>query len=170
MTVARTVGHALLAGAIAIGINIFLLNLADRFGVVTARGGLQRLVKLWLAGPVTQSGIGGFWVAVGLPGPDTAIFKTGFKVAVGLGMALFYAVALEPRITGSALSKGLAYAVLVWLLNALIVLPLLGEGPAGSRVLTPLGMIFFALAHTAFFVVLALVYEALRSGPSGIAR
>jgi hypothetical protein len=41
-------------------------------------------------------------------------------------------------------------------LNAFVVLPLLGEGIAGARLLTVLGMMGFAIAHTAFFIILTL--------------
>src|SRR5262245_31099174 len=62
-------------------------------------------------------------------------FKTGFHIVVGLLMAL-----------------------LAWLANALIVLPWIGEGIARSLYLSADGMIYFAAAHTVFFVLLALLY------------
>jgi len=48
--------------------------------------------------------------------------------------------------------------LLAWLANALIVLPWIGEGIAGSLYLSADGMIYFAAAHTAFFMLLALLY------------
>ena len=162
MHVAKVVGRALIAGAIAITINILLLNLCDAYGIVTARGGLQRLVRLWLGGPMTQLGVADLWAAAGLPGPDTSIFRTGFKVSVGLGMAVFYALVFERLLGGGTLVKGLIYALLVWLINAFVVLPLLGEGIAGLNLLTTLGVTCFALAHTAFFIALAYTYAALQ--------
>ena len=161
MSTARTIVRALVAGAVAVTINIWLLDLCDAAGIVTARGGLQRLVKLWLARPTTQLGVADLWAVLGLPGPDTNVFKTGFKVTVGLGMAVFYALVIDRQIPGSTLLKGLGYALFVWLLNAFVVLPLLGEGIAGARLLTVLGMVCFALAHTAFFIILAYLYAAL---------
>jgi hypothetical protein len=161
MSIARKIFYSLVAGAIAITINILLLNLCDAVGIVTARGGLQRLVRLWLGGPLTQIGVADLWAIAGLPGPDTAIFRTGFKVSVGLGMAVFYALVVDPLVAGATLLKALGYALLVWLLNAFVVLPLLGEGIAGTRLLTVLGMVCFAGAHTVFFVVLAYIYAGL---------
>jgi len=155
---------ALVAGAIAIAINIGLLNLCDAAGIVTARGGLQRLVRMWLGGPLTQIGIADLWAAAGMPGPDTAIFRNGFKISVGLAMAVFYALLVEPLLATGTLVKGLAYALFAWLINALVVLPLLGEGIAGAKVLTPLGMTCFAAAHTAFYIVLAYLYDGLVGG------
>ena len=151
----------LVAGAIAIVINIAVLDAFDTAGIVTARGGLQKLVRMWVAAPLTRLGAGGLWASLGLPGPDTPVFKTGFKVVVGLLMALAYAVLLEPILRGRWLQKGLAAAVLFWLVNALAVLPLLGEGIAGLHTLTASGLLCYAVAHTTFFLVLAWLYDAL---------
>lgn len=155
-------GRALLAGAVALAVNFALLLGADALGIVTARGGFQRLVKIWLGPLLTDAGIYRTWTTAGLPDPATATFMIGFKIAVGLGFALLYAV-IEPFLPGRPIVKGLIYAALVWVINAALVLPLLGEGFAGTRSLTPLGIGTFAFAHTAFFVVLALLYRPQRS-------
>ncbi len=152
---------ALVAGAVAITVNILVLDGFDAMGIVTARGGLQKLVRTWLSVPLTQARVSDAWLSLGLPGPDTPLFRTGFKVAVGLLMALAYALLLEPVLHGGWLRKGLIAAIPFWLLNALAVLPLLGEGVAGVRTLTPVGLLSYAVAHTLFFVVLAGVYDAL---------
>jgi hypothetical protein len=47
-------------------------------------------------------------------------------------------------------------------LNAFVVLPATGEGFAGSAHLTLAGIMWFAVAHTLFFMVLATAYGALR--------
>jgi len=73
-------------------------------------------------------------------------------------MAVFYAYVVEPLLPGTALVKGLLYALLIWLANAFIVLPWIGEGIAGSANISLGGMIYFAVAHTVFFVLLALLY------------
>jgi len=152
---------ALVAGAVAITVNILMLDGLDAAGIVTARGGLQKLVRTWLSVPLTRAGANDAWLSLGLPGPDAPLFKTGFKVAVGLLMALAYALLLEPVLRGNWLRKGLVAAIPFWLLNALAVLPLLGEGVAGVRTLTPVGLLSYAVAHTLFFVVLATVYDRL---------
>jgi hypothetical protein len=165
MSIPAKILHALLAGVIAIAINILLLNLCDAAGIVTARGGLQRLVRMWMGGPLTQIGVADLWAAAGLPGPDTALFRNGFKISVGLAMAVFYALVFEPLVARlSTLMKGLAYALFAWVINAVVVLPLLDEGIAGARLLTALGMICFALAHTAFYLALAYIYAWLGAG------
>jgi hypothetical protein len=160
-SLSRAVLTALAAGAVAIAVNIAVLDAFDAAGIVTARGGLQKLVRMWLAAPLIRLGADETWASLGLPGPDTPVFKTGFKVAVGLLMALVYAVLLEPILRGRWLQKGLAAALLFWLVNAMAVLPLLGEGVAGLRTLTAGGLLCYAVAHTTFFLVLAWLYSVL---------
>ena len=151
---------ALIAGLIAIIVNTAMLEAADWIPLVTARGGLLKLLKIYFASPLAGLGVADLWAALYFPAADTHAFKTGFHILVGLLMAVFYAFALEPILSGSALVKGLVYALLVWLAlaNAFIVLPWIGEGIAGSGFLSAAGMIYFAAAHTVFFVLLALLY------------
>jgi hypothetical protein len=121
--------------------------------------GASLLAKMYFAEPLTSLGIADLWAALSLPASDTHAFKTAFHIVVGLLMAVFYAYVLDPMLPGSALVKGLLYALLVWLANAFIVLPWIGEGVAGSAFLSAAGMLYFAAAHTVFFVLLALLYE-----------
>lgn len=159
-SIVRRAGQALVAGALALIPNFALLAVADALDIVTARGGFQRLVKLWTGPHFEVLGIAAWWRATPLPDPNGPAFTVGFKIAVGLGMALVYAI-IEPRLPGRPLVKGFVYAGIVWLLNAALVLPLLGEGVAGIRNLTPVGIVAFAVAHTAFFLTLAFLYAAL---------
>ncbi|GLK86893.1 hypothetical protein [Ancylobacter defluvii] len=145
---------ALLAGLVALAVNFLLLGLADRFGVVTARGGFQRLVKLWTGPALHRLGVDRAWATLHFPNPNGPLFTNGFKVAVGLGMALIY-VRIKALLPGAAFEKGLVYALLVWLINAGIVLPALGQGLAGIKTLSAIGIVAFAIAHTACFMVLA---------------
>lgn len=146
--------RALLAGAAGLVVNFLLLGLADRLGIVTARGGFQRLVKLWTGPALRALGVDRTWAALDLPDPNGPLFITGFKVVVGLVMAVIY-LRIKPLLPGLPLEKGLVYALLVWLINAALVLPALGQGFAGMRTLSAAGIIVFAMAHTAFFLVLA---------------
>jgi hypothetical protein len=154
----RMLVASLLAGLIAIVVNTVLLEAADWIPLVTARGGLLKLLKMYFGEPLASLGVADHWAALHLPGPDTHEFKPGFHIVVGLLMAVFYAYVLEPILSGSALVKGLLYALLVWLANAFVVLPWIGEGIAGSAFLSAAGMIYFAAVHTVFFVLLAVLY------------
>ena len=143
---------SLLAGAVAITLNTAALASADLVPLATAHGGLLRFL-------VQQTGIAA---------PAGPAFEAGFHVAVGLVMALVYGFALEPWLPGPPWWRGVIYAAAGWLANAVIVLPAIGEGFAGNRDLSLLGMIWFAAAHTLFFVVLAVLYarfDRLRHNP-----
>ena len=141
---------ALVAGAVAIALNIAALAAADLVPLATAHGGLLRLLVMLSGGA--------------LPIPAGSAFQAGFHIVVGLAMALFYALVLEPVLRGPSWLRGLIYALAVWLANAAVVLPATSEGFAGSRHLTLAGMVWFAAAHTLFFVVLAVLYARLRGG------
>ena|ERR1700743_3412418 len=145
---------ALVAGGIALAANFLLLGIADRMKIVTARGGFQRLIKIWFGPALKVVGVSQAWSALHLPAPSSEIFQVSFKIGVGLVMALIY-VKIESYLPGPPVVKGLIYAVAIWLINAAIVLPALGEGFAGARSLTTTGMGVFAIAHTSFFIVLA---------------
>lgn len=115
-------------------------------------------MKIYFALPLESLSVADFWTALHHPAADTHAFKTGFHIVVGLLTAVFRVFGLEPILSGPALLKGLVYSLLVWLTNAFIVLPRIGEGSAGSRYLSAAGMTYFAAAHTAFLGLLALLY------------
>jgi hypothetical protein len=154
---------ALYAGAVAITINMLLLKAADIVAVQTAHGGLLRVISPLAARLLEPAGVSAWWRAVGGPGIGTAVFQDSFHFVVGIGMALAYVLLLEPRLSGAFWRKGLLYALVVWLLNAFVILPLSDEGIAGSAHLVLAGMLWFAAAHTAFFVLLAGGVELLLS-------
>lgn len=137
---------ALAAGGMAIVANTLALDAADFVPLATAHGGLLKL----------------FLLLTGIQaGPIGPVAQNAFHILVGLAMALVYAEVLERRLPGPPWLGGLLYAAAVWLLNACVVLPLLGEGFAGSRTLTVAGMVWFAAAHTLFFWLLAVLYAGI---------
>lgn len=149
----RSVRYALLAGSIAIAVNMLLLRWSAKAGLQTGQGSLSQLLVwlhsgrlMWQLPPIG-----------GIPGP---VWRPVFHVIVGLILAVIYALFLEPRLRKvfTPLVSGLFYALGVWLVNAWIVLPLLGMGIAGESIVRPIGMIYFAFAHTTFFVILSLLY------------
>lgn len=76
-------------------------------------------------------------------------------------MAVIYAVLLEPRLRSSSLAKGVIYGSAVWIVNSLIVLPLIGQGMAGVYHLKAVGIVSFAIAHFAFLLTLSVLYAYL---------
>jgi hypothetical protein len=107
----------IVSGFLAILVNTAMLIAADRFDIVTARGGLLTLL-LKLIGPPTPR-IATTWG-----------FQQLFHLLVGVAMAVVYVVTLG-GVRGGVLAKGLVAAAVVWLANACIVLPLIGQGFAG---------------------------------------
>ena len=138
----RRVSMSLLAGAIAIAVNTALLAAADFIPLVTARGGLLKLLTIYFGSALSRAGAGSGWVGLVLPAPGGTTFQLGFHVVVGLAMALLYAAA-------------------VWVANAFVALPWLGEGIAGSHTLGGPGTAYFAAAHTVFFVLPAVLFDSL---------
>lgn len=146
---------ALKAGMVAIAVNIFLLQLGRFFQVPTGHGGLFK----WLTNLLGFAPI--HW-HTGLTALLPSLFwKITFHIVVGLSMALAYAYLLVPLMIRyvPAIILGLFYALVVWLFDAMVVLPQLGMGWAGSRVIPYYGLLYFAIVHTVFFVLLAVLYE-----------
>jgi hypothetical protein len=162
-------GSALLAGAVAITLNTLALRAADLISLPTAHGGLLRLLSRWLSRPLQYLGISSAWSAASFAEPNAPVFQTGFHFFVGMLMALFYAFALEPVLSGGPFVKGAIYAAVLWLFNACLVLPATGEGFAGSVHLSVAGIAWFAAAHTLFFLTLAYMFASLM-GLSAAAR
>jgi hypothetical protein len=133
------------AGFVAILVNTAILIAADHLHVVTARGGLLTLLLKLIHSRA-------------LPIATTWGFQQAFHIMVGIAMAAVYAVLLGD-LHASAIVKGLIAAAVVWLANACIVLPMIGQGFAGDHVLTSLGMVTFGVEHTIFFVATAALYE-----------
>jgi len=82
-------------------------------------------------------------------------------------MAVFYAFVIEPILSGTALVKGLVYALLAWLANALIVLPWIGEGIAGSLYLSADHDLFRGSPHRFFHVARAALCALLATKKGG---
>ena len=80
-------------------------------------------------------------------------------------MAVFYVAVVRHLPPCRVWPNAVAYAMGVWLLNAAVVLPLIGEGFAGSRNLSLAGMAAFAAIHTVFFLLLAGLYQQLFGVP-----
>jgi hypothetical protein len=158
-------GAAMVAGSVAIVLNTLALAAADLFHLETAHGGLLRLIVSSLPSSVDRLGIASTWAAMNGPPISSKTFQTGFHLFVGLLMALFYALILEPFLPRGPAAKGWIYAIGVWLLNASIVLPASGEGFAGSAHLTAAGMLWYAASHTLFFLTLAYGFALLTSEP-----
>jgi hypothetical protein len=136
---------SILAGFSAILLNTAILIAADSLHIVTARGGLLTLLVKLIGSPVPRI-------------VTTWMFQQVFHIVVGVAMMVAYTIVFN-RWYAPAFAKGLLVAAIVWLANACVVLPMIGQGFAGSRILSLAGTLTFAMAHTIFFVVGAMLYE-----------
>ena len=91
----------------------------------------------------------------------TDIFYAAIAIhlAIGLGFALIYAYFVEPRIPGTDLGRGLAFAFFPWVLSLVAFLPLVGAGFFGlgldAGFLPILGNL---VLHIVYGAALGLVY------------
>ena len=84
--------RGLIAGAIAIAINTILLQIGSALHIQTGHGGLL----MWLAKHLGFAPIA--WNQGILGMLPMKIWKTGFHLLVGMGMAIFYIFIVEPAL------------------------------------------------------------------------
>jgi hypothetical protein len=81
-------------------------------------------------------------------------------VAVGLALAVVYAAAVEPRLSGPGWRRGALFALLPWLLSLLVLLPAMGGGllglALGAGLLPVVGNL---VAHLVYGGALGWLYE-----------
>ncbi|MBU2787646.1 hypothetical protein HFQ13_05400 [Acidithiobacillus sp. VAN18-1] len=151
----------LVAGILAISVNTLLLKVADWIHLDIGHGGLLKFLHVSLQQYLNLS----------LP-PASPGFKIAFHVFIGIAMALFYTGFLESAFPSrlAGWMKGLLYAAIVWLLNALVILPSLGQGIAGINTLDMTGIIYYAFAHTTFFVLLAIIVSMMKKQKESVRK
>ncbi len=156
------VGAGLLAALASITVNALLLQVAHPLGVKTGGSALQRLLVAFLHPLIAHSNLAHEWGVTGLPAPGPLPFALAFHYATGVAMAALYVLALEPRLPGSPAVKGLLFSLLPWLVNGLVVLPLLGQGALGLSALPLAGVAYFFMANVVFGVLLGVFYARFR--------
>lgn len=149
------------AGLVAIAVNTVLLQWGTHAGLELGNGVLLRLMQPVVSPVLIRSGLSTLWTNAQLPPPTAVSFKVGFHVVVGLLMAAVYA-SVERYSRLGPIHKGFIYAAAIYAVNACVLFPMLGDGFAGYRILTAPGLLYFAFAHTTFFVLNAWLYEKLR--------
>lgn len=152
---------AVVAGAAAITINTILLRADRLLGLRAEGGGLLKLMTQTGGALAKRAGAGAMWEQSFVPRIHTIAFWAMFHYVTGFGMVVLYVVWFVRWLPGNGWVKGALFSLLPWVINAVIVLPLLGNGFAGSRVLSAAGMAYFFLCNTVFGVVLGGLFEAL---------
>jgi predicted membrane channel-forming protein YqfA (hemolysin III family) len=107
---------ALLAGMIALAANIALLSIASAADIRTAYGGLFFLFTRIIHRVAPSRSFMDGW-RIFAPHVSQAVFH----IVTGLGMAIFFALVLEPKLPGRPFFKGAAYGTAIWFLNAFLV-------------------------------------------------
>jgi hypothetical protein len=153
---------ALLSGALATAVNMTILATLGAARIRTTHGGLLRLLALGVIRVAHSAGINPTYPTEPQLLFAAAWFQEGFHIVTGLLMAVVYVFCLEPRCGPSPLLRGVLYGSTIWLLNALIVLPAIGEGIAGQYHLSAAGIGGFAVAHMSYFLTLSLLTSSLR--------
>ena len=147
------------AATIAIIINIMILKSAPIFHINAAAGGLFGLLHHLLGSSFHEYGISIFWASTILPQPGTLGFFILFHMFIGVIMSLIYAFILEKHLIGSGWQKGITFALIIWIINSIIIMPLLGKGFAASNVLNITGMIYFFIANAFYGIIVGFLYE-----------
>ena len=156
---------ALLAGAFASAGNVAILFAAHRADIATAHGGLLRLTEEVVWALVSAVHVQVSWTKVAITASSPGL-ELSFHIFTGLTMASLFGLFLDRRLPGAPLIRGITFGIFVWIVNALIVLPAVGEGVAGRHHLDALGIVCFLLAHMTFFVILSTLYARFLRRPT----
>ncbi|WP_121812197.1 hypothetical protein [Mucilaginibacter kameinonensis] len=136
-----------MAGFTAITLNTIMLKLAKAFGIKAESGGLLKLALRMLTGSFSS-----------VPFIKTDWFWILFHFATGAVMVVIYP-AFFGRLPLSTFIKGLLFSLFPWVINGIIVLPLLNQGLFGLRALPISGVFYFFLANLLFGFTLSYLYK-----------
>jgi hypothetical protein len=137
-----------ISGFIAIAINTLLLKAAPLFLIKAEGGGL---LKLFLQ--ISQNILPHFTFS------HTAWFALLFHFLSGFLMVILYCAFFYKLIMAPGWIKGSLFSISPWLLNGLVVLPLLKQGVFGHINLTSAGMAWFFVANWVFGLLLGWLYD-----------
>jgi len=140
----------LLIGLIAITVNTIVLKAAPLFHITAENGGLLKLILLHTRDYFSPGMLLYF---------KTTLSWLLFHYLTGFSMVLIYLYIFEPVLPGKGWLKGSLFSLFPWLINGLIVLPLLGQGMLGIHQLSNAGITYFFIANLLFGWVLGLLYE-----------
>lgn len=140
----------LMAGFIAITVNTILLKMAAVFNITAESGGLLKLLLLNTRNYFSPAIFLNF---------KTTLFWIFFHYLTGFSMVFIYAFIFEPILPGKGWLKGSLFSLFPWLINGLIVLPILGQGILGIYQLSTAGIIYFFIANWMFGWVLGILLE-----------
>lgn len=147
----KNIKSQLLSGFLAITLNTLMLRLAKPLDIEAESGGLLKLVIIHLSLGIAH-----------LRFLHSDLFWYFFHYSTGAIMVLVYFAGFE-KIKSGLYIKGLLFSLFPWLINSLIVLPLLTQGIFGSSEVPTSGIIYFFFANLLFGISLARIYGYLKS-------
>jgi hypothetical protein len=150
----------LAAGLLGITINTAILKGAHLVHIDPGAGGVLQLLLLYAHefAPASLNAL----QHLGLSKPPSLVGYLWFHYVSGLAAILFYFYVFERYVPGCRWLRAAIFATLFWLVNAAFVLPQLGQGFAGDRIVSPSGMLYFFVANWVFVAVSALCYRSPR--------
>ena len=136
--------HTFTAGFIAILVNTLMLKLAPLLKVRAESGGVLKLFLINL--PVKYSSIEflhgtTFWVI--------------FHFLIGYSMVFMYLFTFVPMKSLGWMQKGILFSFIPWLINSIVILPLLNHGIMGIKTLEFCGILYFFISNLIFALILA---------------
>jgi len=140
------------AGLIAICLNTLLLRFSALFSVKAEGGGLLKLLLQ------TGRNFSGHY-----PFLRTEAFALFFHYFTGFVMVYLYVYVFEPLTTLRGWLKGSLFSLLPWLINSLVILPLLGCGIVGFKVLHASGIVYFFVANWLFGLLLGVLFNNMKT-------
>lgn len=139
------------AGFVAICFNTLLLKISPLFSIKAEGGGLLKLI-----------------LSAGRGSPGRYSFLTSCEFALlfhfltGFVMVYMYVFFFE-SITGlKGWLKGSMFSLVPWLINGFLILPLLGSGPLGIKMLSATGIAYFFVANWLFGLWLGALYDQFK--------
>lgn len=147
----------LAAGLIGITVNTAILKLAPLLHIHPGSGGLLQLLLLYTQrfAPRSLNALH----TLGLRKPPSLAGFLWFHYVTGMAAILVYFYLFAKHMRGARWWRATVFAMLFWLINAGLVLPLLGEGFAGIGAVSSSGVLYFFFANWVFVVVSALSYR-----------
>ncbi len=104
--------RACFAGLLAVAINTVILKAAPLLQLEAEAGGLLRLLRNRFGATFDQVGLTGLWATLNMPPPGSLPFWVFFHFSMGIGMAVFYALVVEPFLVGPDWVKGFQFSLL----------------------------------------------------------
>lgn len=147
----------LAAGLVGISANTILLEAAPLLKLNPGAGGILQLMLAAVRSraPALLPSL----QRLGLTRPPSLFGFLWYHYLTGLGMILLYFLVLHRRLAGPRWWRGTLFSFVPWAINAAFVLPRLGQGFAGLRVLSWSGALYFFVANWLFVVVSAICYR-----------